>query len=554
MIETVSQQELRLAGQIILDREEDSVMSLAIGGRKGKTTYAFAGVNSSPASIEKGKNEHLRVFGIEQSKSRASSDIKLPDTNISQISRTSLFADPEPEMYQRLLRIAGSVGVCATGLSKSKQLAVFDVAGSTIKPKGIIDLAQEAEDLDILQTGDKEWQVAFCSKYDLHVLNLSPDGNEEPRRVFTIAADEPEKVAFRAVRFVSSKFLIAVANMPKRSGFVLYGFRLPEKEGERARIAVSVRTSKKISATAFALANLSPPTSPGGAVGDTQFMVAVAGSDSSVSLYTVEHRVGSSIHVLKDLYPLQILQEVHGADNITGLAFSTFVTPKTHIRPQFIKLASSSLGQTVSVLNIPLKKYVDKTPRNRNSPPRAVRYVSAIKSKAPSNRALVIALSVMVLILAIIGQGIREMYGGAQPIVHAQKFLPSWHGTLRSPEHPPAAFLAEEFVSKLLGDKQPQAGETLVIREADVAPTDVEVDSEPPSNSIEAVRDIQLDVHDPSIHGPGKTWEELGEEQKEAWKARLMEAGAWTQSMGESVFKGILFGELAGAVGRAVGN
>ncbi|KAJ4169884.1 hypothetical protein NW754_006032 [Fusarium falciforme] len=68
VLETLSQQELRIAGEIDLSRDEDSVMSLAVGPHKGKTTYLYAGVNSSHDSIAKGKNEHLRTLAIEQSK------------------------------------------------------------------------------------------------------------------------------------------------------------------------------------------------------------------------------------------------------------------------------------------------------------------------------------------------------------------------------------------------------------------------------------------------------------------------------------------------------
>jgi hypothetical protein len=172
-----------------------------------------------------------------------------------------------------------------------------------------------------------------------------------------------------------------------------------------------------------------------------------------------------------------------------------------------------------------------------------------MKSRGPSFRPVAIALAIIVVILAVIGQSILEVYGINRPILHAEKFLPSWHGTLRDPEHPPAAFLAEDFLAKLAGRDalKTEAGETLVVYEGEAPPATAEGDD----NSVPK---LQLDVHEPSVHGPGKKWEELGEKQKEAWKARLKEAGAWTQGMGENVFKGILFGELAGAVGRAVGG
>ncbi|KAH8738092.1 hypothetical protein BGZ61DRAFT_502080 [Ilyonectria robusta] len=546
ILETASQHELRVAGEIDLSRDEDSVMSLAMGPRKGKTSHIYAGVNSSHESIAKGKNEHLRALGIEQSKARASAGTKTADSKITELSRTALFTDPDADTYQRLLRIAGPMGAAATAMGKQPQLAVFETAGAAAKLKGILELPREAEDLDIVQTGDNSFQVAFCHKYELHVMGIGKE-ESEPRMVFTIPDDDAQRPVFRSIRYLSPNFVLAAANLPKRSGVVLFGFRLPTKANDNARLAVTARIPKKVSATALAVSNLSPPASPTAPVGQTQFVVAVAGHDSSISLYTLEHRTSGSVDLLTNLWPFHTLKDVHGNDNITGVAFSTFVAPQTHIRQQFIKLASISLQKTVAVHSIPLRKHIDKATKNKNGPPRPVRYVVDMKSRGPSSRGLIITLSVFALIIAIVGQGMLEVLVGRPPIIHAHKFLPSWYGTLRTPKHQPDFFLSQEFLSKLGGgDIKTQAGEMFVVYEgSETAPATGE-------NGAEDSVKIQLDVHDSAVHGPGKTWDDLGAEQKEAWKARLKDAGAWTQHMGENVFKGILFGELAGAVGRAV--
>jgi glycyl-tRNA synthetase len=49
-----------------------------------------------------------------------------------------------------------------------------------------------------------------------------------------------------------------------------------------------------------------------------------------------------------------------------------------------------------------------------------------------------------------------------------------------------------------------------------------------------------------------KKWEELSELQKRGWKQKLKDAGHWVESQGEGVLKGVLFSELAGAVGDLV--
>ncbi|EMT64164.1 hypothetical protein FOC4_g10010651 [Fusarium odoratissimum] len=547
VLESVSQTELRTAGEINLSRDEDSVMSLAVGPHKGKTTYLYAGVNSSPDSIAKGKNEHLRILSVDPSKLRTAVGAKTPDANISEVARTSLFENPDLDTYQRLLRIAGTTGAAATAMGKEPQLAIFDAAGATAKLRSVLKLDKEAEDLDIVQTAENEFQVAYCYKYELYLVKVSAKETSEPQRVYVMPDDHGERPAFRAIRYLSPHFLVAASNLPKRSGVVIQALRLPKEGQPDARLSINARIPrKKISASALAIANLSPPASPLNSLGNTQFIIAVAGHDSSVSLYTLEHTTGGTVELLAKLWHLHTLKEVHGTDNITGVAFSHFQTPKNNLRQQYIKLASTSLQKTVAVHSIPLAKHVDKSPRNPKGPPRPVRYVTAMKSRGVSSRGLGITMAIFALIMALVAQTVLELYGGSRPVLGVQKIFPSWHGSLRSPDHPPAAFLADEFLAKLAGRDiaKTAAGETLVVYEGDVPPATAGEDGQAP--------ELKLDVHEPSVHGPGKTWEELGEEQKEAWKARLKEAGAWTQTMGENVFKGILFGEIAGAVGRAV--
>jgi prolactin regulatory element-binding protein len=48
-----------------------------------------------------------------------------------------------------------------------------------------------------------------------------------------------------------------------------------------------------------------------------------------------------------------------------------------------------------------------------------------------------------------------------------------------------------------------------------------------------------------------KKWEELSHTQQQQWKEKLKKAGAWSADYGETIFKGVFFSELAGAVGRA---
>lgn len=550
VIETSTQTELQLAGELSLSRDEDSVMSLALGTQKGKMTTLYAGVNSSPASIASGKNQHLRTIAIEQSRARSSSSIasaqgKAAVAKLAEVSRTALFSNPDTDMYQRLLKVVGGVGVAGTGLGKSSEIAFFDAGVNTSKLRGVLELPVDAEDLDIVQTGEGEFQVAFCYKYELHVVNVGKDSSE-PELIYTMPEENSVRPAFRSIRYLTPHFILAVANLPQASGVIIQALRLPTPGHESARVAATARIPRAMRAVALAVTNLHPPTSLTAPVPDTQFLIAVAGNDSSISLYTMDHISSGKLTLLVNLHPLTALKEAHKA-SVTGLAFSNFIAPKTHIRPQFVKLASISLDKTVIVTTIPLKKHIDATPRNKKGPPRPTRYIVAMKSRGPTAKPIIIVLSVMVLIMAIAGQGLTELYGNGRPILHMHKFFPGHrHGTLRTPDNTHTFFEENDFLNKLVGNGQTTAaGERVVLRNAE----------QPTAEEGQApATDVRVDIHQGEEVEDAKEWHELHEEQQDAWKEKLGEAGRWSKEMGEGVFKGILFGELAGVVAQAVGG
>lgn len=539
-------------------------MSLAVAsaGRKGKTINVFAGINSSPESIDKGKNEHLRSVFV---KGTAKS------TKITEEGRHPLFGNSAGDVYQRLLRIDGKLGAAASGAGTDPQIALFDAAGSTGKSlvrRGTIDLHKDAENLDVLQLADGSYLLAYCFKYELFLVRVGKE-QTDPQLIYCIPVDEPNRPAFRCIRFLGPEFLLAVANMPGRSGVAIHGYRLPKAGQEKARLAVSAKISRKVAATALAVANLTSPTraSNGGvqSLGDTQFVIAVAGHESSITIFSLSHVQSSTINLLTKLNPLSTLKAVHGEDNITGLAFSTFITPSTKsalAEQQYLKLVSTTLQKTVSLHSIPLKKFVDTTPRSKNAPPPPpVRFVTVLEARAyPTGRIAITLMSVVALLLALIGQSLISYVrtgsinldpgylfsGSAQPsttpvvaappppIIHQQD-TPAYG------EADTGSILQDDLLAKIVGEAQ-ASSETLALYAADHRAAAAGQDA----------LNLKLKVHDEQVHGPGKTWEELPAAEKRAWKAKLRDAGAWTQQMGETVFKGVLFGEIGGAIGHAV--
>jgi hypothetical protein len=493
------------------------------------------------------------VLSTEATKSR-SAGASGAGAKLSELSRHALFITRDASTYQRIVRVSppfpgtNQLGAVATGLA-DHQIGLFDVSSTGApKARGRIELPKEAADLDVYPTGPDSFQLAYCNAFELWLAKLGRQGTAvEPELVYTVPHDESSgatsRPELRAIRQLTPGFVLAISNLPKAAGVVLQAIRLPSPKNDKARLAVSERLPKSVhKATALTVRSLSPPETPGAKTGDVQYTIAIASHDGSILLYTLEHNSVQTIDVLVHLTLVRVLKDVHPLA-ITGLALSPFAPPaKATSRVQVIKLASISVSNTVAVHTIPLRKFIDRSvPLRKGGPPRPVRYVVATKTSRFAITPLVFVLTVIVLIMAIVGQVFLEMYGHSRPVLHAHKFLPSWHGTLRSP-----AGLSNEFLAGLVGDVKAQPGDRIVLREEAVTPADGEKSASAPAGQIQA------DVHDEEVHGPAKVWEELPPKQREAWKRRLKSAGHWAEGMGDSVFKGILFGELAGAVGRAV--
>ncbi|KAJ3490594.1 hypothetical protein NLG97_g5747 [Lecanicillium saksenae] len=400
VLETTKPDELRVVGELDLTREEDNVASLAFAGRKGKTINIFAGINSSPEEIDNGKNEHLRSIVIKA---------EGKTTTLKEEARHPLFVNATGDVYQRLLRISGSLGAAGSG------------KGNKLARRGTIELPKEAQDLDL---------------YELYLVKIGKD-QEDPQLIYSISADEPNRPSFRFVRFVGPEFILAAANMPARSGVAIHGFRLPKAGQEKARLAVSAKIPRKINATALAIANLTPPTlSPKGgieALGDTQFVIAIAGNESSISLFSLTHIASPAINLLTKLHPLSTLMAVHGADNITGLAFSRFTAPTKKAgseETQYLKLVSISLQKMIALHSIPLKQVAGTAAQSKNAP----RYVTTLEAKAPRTARTAISLfGFVVLIMALAGQAIVEYMGQGYPILNPQRFFPGVAKSVHTP-------------------------------------------------------------------------------------------------------------------------
>jgi hypothetical protein len=590
IIDAAAPTSLRVAAEADLSRDEDSVSSLAIGHAPPGTdaTLVYAGINSSAAQRRDlgGRNEHLRVFA-------ATRDAVTP------VSRTALFrtATDDPDTYQRLLRLPsagagpGAVGVVASALGKTPELAVFDiVADGPPRLRATVPLDKEAEDVDVVRTGETTFQVAYCVGHELYTVAVDAaaprSASLEPRLAYTVPEDDNTGAArpvLRSVRYLTPTFVLAVANLPRGAGIVLQVYRLPpmRRDGtatppathEGARLSISARVPGKGKAARVAVCNLAPDSpSPSLApdapwrVGDTQFVVAVAAQDSSIALFTLEHRASQVIELLADFYPLRTITKGSGAQ-ITNIAFSLPPRvgeargggdsggkkgkPSPPVAPPVVKLATTSLDRMVSVHNIPLRLFSERRTAATSAsssaapPPPPPRYVVAAKSRSPTLGGLLWVTAIFVLLMAVIGQAFLEVYGLSRPIIHARRVSPaSWH---RGPSVSPAGDFWASLLADVHGSSPGTPGRKVVLHSEMVSSAD-EPGLEVPVVQADAVNADDGVAPDGTQHD-GKEWSELSPGQKKAWKDRLYEAGHWVEEQGEALFEEVFFDELAEVVG-----
>lgn len=576
VLDVSHQDAIQIDSEIDLGRHEDSVNTIAVGQRRRNSILVYAGINSSSAEIEKGKNEHFRVFSAElPSKTKA----KAAGPKISELSRTSLFSSKDKDTYQRVLRISqpspgpNQIGAVATGSAKDAQIAIFDIpaSGSAPKLRGRLELDKEAVDLDVLQVAEDEYQLLYCTGYDMYLMNIGKT-TTEPYNVFTMPTDESteQRPQFRSVRYLTPTFAIATANLPKAGGVILQGFRLPAKPGAEgkdgwARLAINATLPKTVTrANGLAVRNLTPPSSSPSSTkqGDTQFVIAVSGQDSSITIYTLDHQVLGDINLIVNIYPITTLKEVHQGP-ISGLAFSHFVPPKAPtMRPQHLKLASiGSMANTVIVHSLPLKRLVEKpsSASANRGPPRSPRYILALKGRDPLLKGLITFSTIFILLVAILAQGFMEIKGLSRPILGAKSITPvRWHSewklhdpyNLVAGNNPASRSTLEEHGVGGSGDggwladvlAENQQTQPLVILDKGG------------SAAGEGGAGYLVETHDTEQeeHKTAREWDDLPAALKEAWKEKLKAAGHWGEEVGEAVFKGVLFGEIAGAVANAV--
>jgi prolactin regulatory element-binding protein len=295
----------------------------------------LAGNGSSVEDRLKGTDTHFKAFEAKLSKSAEGS--------LTFLSKTQLFTPPKAEsakkeIYQRVLRLSPParttsstpnkrIGAIASGLGGDEnEIVVFSATSTRPQAQDIIkriklSKGQEANDLDIWDQGEGRFQVAYALDGEVYIQDIDFDfaksmsrTENERRKVYTVphpdASERKVKSKIRSVRWLSPKHLILLANKPNRTGVELLVLHLYE-EGPGSIVSRKTLPSNAKAATDFDVALLDADSE-----GAYQAVVAVAGIDISLTVYTIDY-LGTAQDSLSQLHKYATYNDVGVPFNCT---------------------------------------------------------------------------------------------------------------------------------------------------------------------------------------------------------------------------------------------
>ncbi|EON66635.1 hypothetical protein W97_05881 [Coniosporium apollinis CBS 100218] len=609
LLDITSPATIEKSAEIELSRDEDSVTCLAnLASKDGLIT--FAGINSSEKDRLAGRNEHFRSFMVDYPPKKATgtepqaTTEKTPEGKITFHGKTSLFKPPKEaaarkEAYQRVLRLSptkksssGSkrIGAAASSFSAPNEVVIFDATSSAPSSSDIIEHIElpenaEANDIDFIEQGDGYFLVGYVTDDAVRTLPVSYDfasherktPSIDPRTIYTVpfpdVFEKPGRSKLRALRFLTPNHVLLLSNLPNRKGAELSILRLYQSGGPgtvmlRKRLPSHVKAAIGMDVS---LLDADPST------GERQIVVAVAGQDISVCVYTLDYRGSAKdsishfhkVTVLKDVHPLQITQiklsPFHSpwpSSNPGGPPTPADLNSAKPPGPQHLRLCTTSLGNTVVVDTFTL--------RPLHPSKRGTRYIlpsASVSDRLHTGLSLLTIGFVLVVTLLLL-QGVLGYNSTGSSALNilpprlrdALQRLGSYSPPGAVPPHlrhrvqdavPEAIAEPIRKTSQRLRDilhlAQPGEGadtKAIIVREGDSATGSTDLSTEVHADTAQLLRE----------HVQAKRWEELSKSERERWKERLVEAGHWAVEEGETVLKGIFFSSYAGFVGQVVGQ
>lgn len=238
---------------------------------------------------------------------------------------------------------------------------------------------------------------------------------------------------------------------------------------------------------------------------------------------------------------------------MTKVVFSPFskpdVAPGRKPGPQYLRLATTSLGNTIDVETFELQP-LSKKPKSRY-------ILQSARSRALTETAKYIVIAMIVAAVALILQGFVDPEGAL-----TRSIVPQSLQNAATRLKPMGAVANDARSAVEMNNADSPIAKTSnrlrdllhLHRSADSAdkpvPKAVVVHHDPDADGSLST-EVHGDAEDVvKAHTEAKRWEELSKGEQKKWKDKLINAGMWAVEEGETVLKGIFFSEAAGLVGR----
>ncbi|KAF9884273.1 hypothetical protein FE257_001948 [Aspergillus nanangensis] len=603
LLNTSKRSEISEVVDIELSRDEDSVTSLATAHATDDSLVALAGINSSEAEQMRDNNQHLRSFKIdypprkptnttESADGDDSAQIESPTPALAEkptpgkttpLSRASLFRTKvvdrlgKPEAYQRTLRLSPWKGVdsprvaaIATG-SAPGEIVFFNAVtapdASDVIGRLRLDSDEEVADVDITDLEDEsKFQVAYTNGADVFTCQISSEtkSNASPNvtRVYSIPFSEKggrkTRPKFRALRFLSPTSLLLLQNTPDRTGCELVLLTLGDATSDRkSSSSATILRQKKMRSSIKIGLGLDVCNLGTNAENQQQTAIAVSGSDQSIEILTVDYSPSRGKGGYGKIQHYTHLRNVHPFSP-TKICFSHYtppahpVTPETP--PQYIKLASVSMGNTVVVHTFPLSPLPP--------PSRSPRYVMTSPSDVSVWASFSSAMAALFSIFAVcfLLQFFTEIGGVMPPRLGAAEWFPPniraaivrpYVGLGMPPPRDVSASPSVDLSSPPVlssGSSSPSQSLRDLLHARQTAPESESesitiVRCQPDSNEI-IIEATGLESDHEHPHGGLHRWEALSDSDQLFWKRLLSDAGHWGVEDGEMILHGVRFGEV----------
>ena len=596
LLDISPEQSIERVAELATSVEEDCPVSLAVLPTKDGVC-AYAGLNSGSAERQKGVNKHFRSFRIDLPVRAKPKSGKLAQGKIVPISKTSLFspsfASGDEGAFQRLIRLSPSkksspdgkhIGAIASSLSKESEIIVFDASNnSTSNAADILQTIKplqnaEANDIDIFEATDGQFLLAFCTNTEIYVSTISYDSLKrkfkkpvsEPKSVYSApvpdAFQRPGRLRIRSLRFLTPRHLLILSNRGSQSEFQILAIYPDGGEGLcLLRKQLPTRMGASVSMD-VCLLDADVET------GARQIVVAVAAQAQDVQVYTLDYS-GTSKDTLspftlysdqRNVHTMAMKRVVLEPFQTTGLSTVNSSPKKKKKRISAglrnIHLASISLANTVVVETLPLRPL---HPSKSGS-----RYVltkrSSLSDGLPNYGTLSAIGFGLIFLLLFLQSFLQARAAGDNPSLPLiPQSLQNYLG-FRSQQ---ASNITNAYIHKAEQMADPYVQSAGVSRVRDLLHLHHRNRHLPdPEKKAIVIRapedgsnDLSTEVHTDPVEllkkdAEAKRWEELTKQQQQQWKERLVNAGEWVESEGETILKGVFFSEFAGAVGRAAAD